>query len=283
MMDLSVALLRSCDTYFYDLAFTQWLTENRSDDPDEVLVRVAERFGFGVRSGIDLPSEGAGRIPGREWRRDYWLANRDDYCRQADAAAPGSYARELFQDLCQFGAAWRGGDAINSSIGQGDVLTSPLQVAVSYQAIANGGVMLRPQLGARIVSPDGEVVRELEPEVIGDLGVSDQTMAVLREGLERVVMDPRGTGSSAFAGFPFDQLPVAGKTGTAEMGSRIPYAWFVAYAPADDPEIVIAVNVEQGGGGSQTAAPIARNIFEHYFGIVDVDEAEFRAGDEILD
>ncbi|MFU8841028.1 MAG: penicillin-binding protein 2 [Nitriliruptoraceae bacterium] len=283
MMDLPVALLRSCDTYFYDLAFTQWLTEERSDDPDEVMVRVGERFGFGLRLGIDLPSEAAGRVPGREWRREYWLANRDSYCRAADVATPGSYAQELYRDLCQFGAAWRGGDAINSSIGQGDVLATPLQVAASYQAIANGGVMLRPQLGARIVSPDGEVVRELEPEVIGDLGVSDQTMAALTEGLERVVMDPRGTGFSAFTGFPLDQLPVAGKTGTAEIRPKVPYAWFVAYAPANDPEIVVAVNVEQGGGGSQTAAPIARNIFAHYFGIVDAEDAEFQAGDEILD
>jgi penicillin-binding protein 2 len=283
MMDLPVALLRSCDTYFYDLAFTQWLTEERSDDPDEVMVRVGERFGYGIRLGIDLPSEAAGRVPGREWRREYWLANRDSYCRAADVASAGSYAQELYRDLCQFGAAWRGGDAINSSIGQGDVLATPLQVAASYQAIANGGVMLRPQLGARIVSPDGELVRELEPEVVGDLGVSDQTMAAITEGLERVVMDPRGTGFSAFTGFPLDQLPVAGKTGTAEIRPKVPYAWFVAYAPANDPEIVVAVNVEQGGGGSQTAAPIARNIFAHYFGIVDAEDAEFQAGDEILD
>jgi penicillin-binding protein 2 len=283
MMDLPVALLRSCDTYFYDLAFTQWLREERSEDPDEVLVRVGERFGFGVRLGVDLPSEAAGRVPGREWRREYWLANRDSYCRAADVASPGSYAQELYRDLCQFGAAWRGGDAINSSIGQGDVLATPLQVAASYQAIANDGVMLRPQLGARIVSPEGELVRELEPEVIGELGISDATMAAIEEGLERVVMDPRGTGYSAFTGFPLDQLPVAGKTGTAEIRPKVPYAWFVAYAPANDPEIVVAVNVEQGGGGSQTAAPIARNIFAHYFGIVDAEDAEFQAGDEILD
>lgn len=287
LMDFSVALLRSCDTYFYDLAFTQWLTEERTvdrgEEPDEVMVRVAERFGFGVRSGIDLPGEAAGRVPGREWRQEYWLANRDQYCQAAELAAPGSYARELYTDLCRFGAAWRGGDAINSSIGQGDVLTTPLQVAVSYQAIANDGVMLRPHLGARIVGPDGEVVREIEPEVVGELGVSDQTMAVMREGLERVVMDPRGTGYSAFRGFPLEEIPVAGKTGTAEIGSRVPYAWFAAYAPADDPEIVVAVNVEQGGGGSQTSSPIARNILAHYFGVVDAEDAEFQAGDEILD
>ncbi|MFP4149278.1 MAG: penicillin-binding protein 2 [Nitriliruptoraceae bacterium] len=286
-MDLSVALMRSCDTYFYDLAFTQWLSEERVVDqgeaPDEVLIRVAERFGFGVPSGIDLPGEEPGRVPGREWRQEYWLDRRDGYCQQAEQAAPGSYTRELYTDLCRFGGAWRGGDAINSSIGQGDVEATPLQVAVSYQAVANDGVLLRPHLGARIVGPDGEVVREIEPEVVGELGVSDETLAVMREGLERVVMDPRGTGSSAFEGFPLDRIPVAGKTGTAEIGSQVPYAWFAAYAPADDPEVVVAVNVEQGGGGSQTSSPIARNILAHYFGVVDAEDAEFEAGDEILD
>lgn len=283
LMDLSDAITRSCDTYFYELAFDQWLREENAEEPDEVLIRVAERFGFGVTTGIDLPGELAGRVPGRQWRYDYWIANRDSYCRQADLATPGSYARELYSDLCQFGAAWRGGDAVNSSIGQGDVLSTPLQVAASYQAIANDGVMLRPHVGARVVAPDGSVVREIEPEVIGDLGVDDQTLAVLQEGLLRVVMTDRGTGSSAFTGFPLEDIPVAGKTGTAEIRPRVPYAWFAGYAPADDPEIVVVVNVEQGGGGSQTAAPIVRNIMAHHFGIVVADEAEFEAGEEILD
>ncbi len=283
MMDLSDALTRSCDTYFYELAFDQWLREENADEPDEVLIRVAERFGFGVTTGIDLPGEASGRVPGRQWRFDYWVANRDNYCRQADLASPGSYASELYSDLCQFGAAWRGGDAVNSSIGQGDVLSTPLQVAASYQAIANDGVLLRPHLGARIVAPDGTVLREIEPEVVGELGVSDQTLQVMQEGLERVVMTDRGTGSSAFRGFPLDEIPVAGKTGTAELRPKVPYAWFAGYAPIDDPEIVVVVNVEQGGGGSQTAAPIVRNIMAHYFGIVLAEDAEFEAGEEILD
>ncbi len=283
MMDLSDALTRSCDTYFYELAFDQWLREENADEPDEVLIRVAERFGFGVTTGIDLPGEASGRVPGRQWRFDYWVANRDNYCRQADLASPGSYASELYSDLCQFGAAWRGGDAVNSSIGQGDVLSTPLQVAASYQAIANDGGLLRPHLGARIVAPDGTVLREIEPEVVGELGVSDQTLQVMQEGLERVVMTDRGTGSSAFRGFPLDEIPVAGKTGTAELRPKVPYAWFAGYAPIDDPEIVVVVNVEQGGGGSQTAAPIVRNIMAHYFGIVLAEDAEFEAGEEILD
>jgi penicillin-binding protein 2 len=282
-MDLSDALMRSCDTYFYELAFDQWLRENNAEEPDEVLVRVGERFGFGRTLGIDLPGERAGRVPGRQWREEYYLNTRDSTCAAAEAAAAGSYERELLTDLCQFGGLWRGGDAINSSIGQGDVLSTPLQVAASYQAIANDGVLMRPHLGSRIVAQDGTVLREIEPEPIGDLGLDGPELAVMREGLERVVMNDRGTGFTAFSGFPLGDIPVAGKTGTAEVRPRVPFAWFAAYAPADDPEIVIAVNVEEGGGGSQTAAPIARNIFEHYFGIIDAEDAVFEAGAEILD
>jgi penicillin-binding protein 2 len=283
-MDLAVALQRSCDTYFYDLAYRQWDRErSQGDDVDEVLPRVAERFGFGRRLGIDLPGESVGRVPGRQWREEFWLATRDTYCAQADAAEPGSFERELLTDLCQFGGVWRGGDAINSSIGQGDVLATPLQVAASYQAIANDGVLLRPHVGAQVLGPDGTVVREIEPEVVDELGLDDATLAVIREGLEDTVMDPRGTGNSAFTGFPFDEVTVAGKTGTAEVRPRVPFAWFAAYAPADEPEIVVAVNVEEGGGGSQTAAPIVRNILEFYFGVTSVEDAEFEAGDEILD
>jgi penicillin-binding protein 2 len=282
-MDLSDALMRSCDTYFYDLAYRQYQREQNQDDPDEVLVRVAERFGFGVSLGIDLPGEQPGRVPGRQWREDYHRSQRDALCSAAEAASPGSEQRALLDDLCRYGGAWRGGDAVNSSIGQGDVLATPLQVASSYQAIAHDGVLMRPHVGARIVAQDGTLVREIEPQAIGDLQLDDGELAVIKEGLERVIMDPRGTGRTAFAGFPVDEIPIAGKTGTAEIGGRIPYAWFAGYAPADDPEIVVAVNVEQGGGGSQTAAPIVRNIFEHYFGVVDADDAEFEAGAEILD
>ena len=282
-MDLADALRRSCDTYFYALSADQWRVEQAQEEPDEVMVEVAQRFGFGRALGIDLPSERAGVVPGPTWKRENWLARRDQLCELADAAEPGTVAAETYRDLCQFGGAWRGGDAVNSSIGQGDVGSTPLQVAASYQAIANDGVLMRPQLGLRIVGPDGETVREIEPEEIGDLGLDDQTLAVMREGLEGVVMGADGTGRSAFDGFPLDEIPVAGKTGTAEAGPRVPYSWFVAYAPADDPEIVVAVNVEQGGGGSQVAAPIVRNILAHHFEVVVAEEAEFVPGAEILD
>jgi penicillin-binding protein 2 len=285
-MDLSAALMRSCDTYFYELAERQWrLEQQQGDELEEILPIVAERFGMGRTLGIDLPSESAGVVPSRAWRQEFWLKTRDTYCRNAEELPPG-FAREINADLCVSGGRWRGGDAINSSIGQGDVLATPLQVAASYMAVANGGTLFRPHLGQRIVAPDGEVIREIEPESLGDLGLDDAELSVIQEGLRRVVMDRRGTAREAFTKgtpFPLDRIPVAGKTGTAELKPLVPFAWFAAYAPADDPEVVVVVNVEQGGGGSQTAAPIARNILEHIFGISDAEEAEFREGARILD
>jgi penicillin-binding protein 2 len=289
-MDLADALMRSCDTYFYELAHTQWQREQRQisdnggelDGVDEVMARVAREFGFGRTLGIDLPSEAPGTIPDRATKQAVWLERRERWCAQAETAED-DYQRAILDDNCRYGGAWRGGDAVNTSIGQGEILTTPLQVAASYAAVANGGTLYRPHLGQRIVSPSGEVVREIEPEAIGTLPIDEQTLAVMQEGLEAVVMTPRGTGSSAFAGFPLDQVPVAGKTGTAEFGSRVPYAWFAGYAPTNDPELVVVVNVEEGGGGSQTAAPIVRNIMEHWFDITAAEDAEFEAGDEILD
>jgi penicillin-binding protein 2 len=283
-MGLSEALMRSCDTYFYELAHRQWQREQAEGGAEaEILPGVAEKWGFGRRLGIDLPSERAGTVPGREWRRAYWDRHRGDYCRNAEELPEGTYGQRVNADLCQFGGNWRGGDAVNTSIGQGDVLSTPLQVAASYMAIANGGTIHRPHLGRSVVGLDGEEVRRIEPEVISELGLDGAEVAAIQDGLRRVVMHERGTAFGAFDGFPLDEVPVAGKTGTAELKPKVPFAWFAAYAPADDPAYVVVVNVEEGGGGSQTAAPITRNILEHLFGITRAEDAEFEAGDAFYD
>ncbi|MFA9446516.1 penicillin-binding protein 2 [Egicoccus sp. AB-alg6-2] len=285
-MALAQALRRSCDTYFYDLAYRQWQREQSQTEPNEILPEVAERFGFGRRLGIDLPSELTGYVPSRALKQQRWLERRDLWCAQAEESEPGSYRRAVLEDNCVSGGAWRGGDAVNSSIGQGEILTTPLQVAAHYAAIANGGTIHQPLLGMRIVGADGEVVREIVPEVVSELGLDDAELAAIRRGLEEVVMHERGTAYGAFqrgTPFPLDEIPIAGKTGTAELKPKVPYAWFAAYAPANDPQYVVVVNVEEGGGGSQTAAPIARNIFEHIFGIVDAEDNQFDSGDPIYD
>jgi penicillin-binding protein 2 len=122
-MTLGTALKRSCDTYFYALSFRQWQREQREETPDEVIQRVARSFGMGQRLGVDLPGEQAGVVPGRTWRQEFWLRYRDGYCTRAEAAPVGSLERALLTDLCRFGGLWRGGDAVNLSIGQGDLLS----------------------------------------------------------------------------------------------------------------------------------------------------------------
>jgi len=282
-MDLATALKRSCDTYFYDLAFRQWQVEQRSETPDEIVQRISREFGLGAPLGIDLPGERAGVVPGREWRLEFWLRYREGYCERAARAEPGTFGYELLTDLCRFGGVWRGGDAINMSIGQGDVLTTPLQVLASYQAIANDGVLLRPSVGRELRSADGALVRTIEPEVLSVLSLSPDELRAMQRGLERAVMEPGGTAVGAFSGFPLRDILVAGKTGTAERKPRVPYAWFAAYAPADDPRYVVVVSVEEGGGGSQTAAPIARRILEHLFDVAAPGGPGFTPGPEILD
>lgn len=283
-LDLADALMRSCDTFFYELSYQQWVREQRQLDAEgdaaELLPEVSARFGMGRTLGIDLPAERAGVIPGRAWRQSYWEDNRETYCRKAEELEQGSYAQLVNADLCEDGGKWRGGDAVNSSIGQGDVLTTPLQVAASYAAVANGGTLFQPRVGQQLLAADGSVQQVIEPVALGTLGLDDAEMAAITKGLEDVVMGGRGTARGAFSGFPLDTIPVAGKTGTAELKPKVPYAWFATYAPVNDPQYVIVVSVEQGGGGSQTAAPIARRIYEAIF---DLERTPFAAGPGNLD
>jgi penicillin-binding protein 2 len=278
-LDLADALMRSCDSYFYELSAQMWAREERASDDGQAVVetlpRVAAAFGLGRSLGVDLPAERTGVIPSREWRASYWEQNKEVYCTKAEELPQGSYAQLINADLCRDGGRWRGGDAVNSSIGQGDVLTTPLQIAAAYAAVANGGTLYQPHVGQRVLGPDGELVREVEPVALERLPLDAEELAAIQRGLERVVMGPRGTAVTPFAGFPLDEIPVAGKTGTAELKPKVPYAWFASYAPANDPRYVVVVAVEQGGGGSQTAAPIARRILEAIF---DLEPTPFVAG-----
>jgi penicillin-binding protein 2 len=147
------------------------------------------------------------------------------------------------------------------AIGQGNVTVTPLQLAASYAVVANGGTLWRPHLVQRVTSPEGETVLEVTPEALAEVDLDPADLAALRRGLELVVVG-RGTAVGAFAGFPLDEIPVAGKTGTATVPGRIPTSWFVGYAPVDEPRFVVAVVVEEAGGGSRVAAPITRRILE---------------------
>src|SRR5439155_7229648 len=142
---------------------------------------------------------------------------------------------------------------------------TPLQLATGYSAIANGGTVYVPHVGLEIRRPDGHLVRRIRPTRAGRLPFSKNDLAFIRQALTNV--PATGTAASAFRGFPLSQVPVAGKTGTAEVNPHQPDSWFAAMAPANDPKYVIVCIVEQGGHGSTTAAPVVRNILEGLFGL----------------
>jgi penicillin-binding protein 2 len=274
-MNLIRALEESCDTVFYELARRMWNDEQREREASdgEVRERLADHsrgWGLGAPSGIDLPSERGGVVPGREWKRTYWEATKDVACLQARQAEPDSYLAEVLTDICEDGHRWRGGDAVNMSIGQGDVQTSPLQIANAFAAVANRGTLYRTHVTREIHHRDG-TVEVVEPEVLGEVPVSRAHLDYIHRGLVGVTQG-RGTAASVFGDFP---VQTAGKTGTAEFKPKQPIAWYTAYAPADDPQYVVVAMVEEGGGGSQTAAPIVRRILE---GLLGLDETDIDPG-----
>jgi penicillin-binding protein 2 len=203
----------------------------------------SRQLGIGEPTGIDLPSELRGLVPTPAWR------NR-------------LYRRDLTD------RRWSAGDNVNLAVGQGDVQANPLQMAIAYAAIANGGTIVRPHLAQGVESVTGEPLQDIEPAPKRTVELPPDAQQTIMGGLTRAAMEQGGTSYPVFGNFPFD---VAGKTGTAERGfteSGLPLpdqAWYVAVAPADDPEIVVAVTIERGGFGADSAAPVAARILEKYF------------------
>jgi len=223
-LDLVRGLTQSCDVVFYTLGKALYEADANA------LSNMARGFGLGKPTGIDLPGESPGLVPDGAWKQQ---------------------AR---------GEAWYPGDSINLAIGQGDLLVTPIQIATLYAAIANGGTLYRPHVVARVPAwTEGEQDIVVQPEVIGRLPVSAEHLAAIRRGLEGVTQPPYGTSWRVFQGMP---ISVAGKSGTAENIIEIPHSWWVGYAPADNPEIVVAAIVENVGEGSKFAAPIVRQVLE---------------------
>ncbi|MFA5786673.1 MAG: penicillin-binding protein 2 [Actinomycetota bacterium] len=263
-MGLTEALAQSCDTYFYEIGSRFWsreLAQDRAKKPiEEKIQAMARGFGFGTRTGIDLPFEQKGLVPDRAWRRAIW--DRTALCKAKDSAS---------QRKCRESMAWQGGNNLNISIGQGDLQVSPLQMAVGYAAIANGGTLYRPYVGMKVVSPAGETVKKANPQVAGKLPIDAPSLEAIQEGL--VAATVSGTARGAFYSFPIDRFPVASKTGTAEIAGRAPFAWFASYAPADNPAYVVVVMIEEAGHGGEVAAPVARRIYQSLFGLTATDVA----------
>ena len=155
---------------------------------------------------------------------------------------------------------------MNAAIGQGDTAVTPLQLAMVYAAIANGGTVYEPQVVRGIMSPDGKVVEEVKPKVKSKVAVPKATIKFLQDTLPGVTTD--GSGETPFEGFPLDQIPVSSKTGSAQVtGNKASTSWFASYAPADKPRYAIVMMVTQGGTGSRTSGPSVRGIYEAIFGV----------------
>jgi len=271
-LTLRGALEVSCDTVFYKIAYEMWLNDGGLDpnsNPAEYIANTAKAFGYGQATGIDLPGEASGRVPDRAWRREYYAANKDYYCNFDEQASPAdgrsAYLQLFAEEFCADGYQFRAGDAVLSAIGQGDVLSTPLQTARAYAAVANGGTLYKPQLATAVMSPGGEVVKQFDPKVQSELPVAPDVISYIQDALAAVPVS--GTAAYQYTTFPLDQIPVAAKTGTGEVQDKQTTSWYASYAPADDPKFVIVMMVPEGGTGSGTSAPSVNEIYRALFGI----------------
>jgi penicillin-binding protein 2 len=262
------AIQISCDTVFYKLAYDSWRAQGgfaATDDTRDPFVVATTGLGLGARTGIDLPGEAAGRIPGHAWKKATWEATKAESCRRARTGYPdvadrkqADYLRQIAVENCASGYLLRPGDAANFSIGQGDVGVTPLHVAVMYAAIANGGTVLTPRVGSALVDPATGHGDDVAAGPKRRAPVSAQVDAYLRAALRDAASN--GNVRALFGGMP--GWPIAGKTGTGEVAGKRDTSWYVSYAPADRPKWVVSVVVAQGGPGARTAAPVARAVHE---------------------
>jgi penicillin-binding protein 2 len=250
-LTLTSALIQSCDTFFYQLGYKFWQAYVHSGyqvdtgkGGTEFMQNDLSQMGFGKTTGVDLPLEAKGIMP------------TNAYKRALEKEAPKVYGK----------LPWQPGDNVNMAIGQGFMTVTPIELATAYSAIANGGKLYEPRVAWKIESPDGKVVRVVRPTQDGRLPISRQEVTYIRNALTGVTR-PGGTAAPAFAGFPLSTIPVAGKTGTADIVGKQPYSWFAAMAPANNPKYVVVVMVEQGGHGGTTAAPVARRILQGLFNL----------------
>ncbi|MCW2615253.1 MAG: penicillin-binding protein 2, partial [Frankiales bacterium] len=245
-------------------AYQQWLRDGGNDPvrtPKDPMVRMAQAFGLGTRTGVDLPAERSGTIADRAFLQERWERLKGEYCKGAQNPALPPERRRADQEFCDDGNRFRGGDAANFAIGQGDTLVTPLQLATVYGAIANGGKLLVPHVGRALLSADGTRVREVRPALRGRVPVSAENLAFLRDALHGVTTE--GTARGSFAGFP---VAVAGKTGTGEVAGKQDTSWFASFAPVVDPTLVVVGMVSQGGTGGTVAAPMVREVYDGIFG-----------------
>jgi len=276
-VDLRNALKVSSDVYFYTLGMAT------NSSRTEVIQNMARSLGLGRRTGIDLPGEYAGNVPDWRWRKR--IARTEAACRRKRhiplgptysvylAAAKGCGISDMRD--------WSIGDNVNLAVGQGDVQASPLQMAVAYSAIAMSGRVPRPHLGLEVQDSAGRLVQRIQPSAARRVQIDPAARQAVLDGLRLAASAPGGTSTPVWAGWDQNRFPVYGKTGTAQTfdhGIEYDQSWYVCWikdiSRPNDPGIVIAVTVEKGGFGAESAAPAARLIASKWFR----QKAEFIVG-----
>ena len=253
----------SCNTFFYRIGYDFW--QKFGSDVDDVkakdpLVDMAQMFGFGRETGIDLPGEASGRIADRAWKLEYWKANKDYYC-EIGKESGSDFLHVFAREFCIEGFAYRAGDAVNFAIGQGDTILTPLQLATAYAALSNGGTLWEPRVGKAIVGPQGEVITKIDPEKASRVKVSKSDMKFIDRALMGV--SKTGTMSWRLIDFPLDKIKIRSKTGSAEVYGKQSTSWVASY----DKQYVVLMMVSQGGTGSGTSGPAIRRIWETLYGV----------------
>jgi len=223
---LARALQISSDVYFYTLGLDMWDTNE--------LQKWAHKLGIGRPSGLDLPEESEGLLPSKSWR--------DQLYKEGDTERP-----------------WSPGDNLQLATGQGDLQTNPLQMALAYAALGNGGRIPTPHVGLEIEDAAGRVLKEFDPRIQRKVHIDPGYRQAILEGLHAAAQEGDGTAAGVFGGFP---IPIAGKTGTAVRDGHADQSWFAALSPYPNPRIVTIATIEEGGFGAESAAPAVLQILE---------------------
>lgn len=238
-IDLKMALTASCDVTFYQIGY------DLSFIDIDALPSYARSFGLGVPTGI-------GKRP------DASIQGADPLGESSGLVPDDAWKRRVY------GEGWSTGDTVNLAIGQGFLLTTPLQMCRMVAAVGNGGTLYRPQIIQKVAAIGDQPEILFKADKVGRLPVTPATLQAIQEGLLGVTTKPQGTAPHRFVDFPY---PVAGKTGTAQNEGELPHSWFIGYLPADKPEIAIAAMIENIGEGTTFAAPLFRQVAAAYYGI----------------
>jgi penicillin-binding protein 2 len=281
---LHQTIVQSCDTVYYQFAIDDWFHDQAlmraHKKPIEGVQNMARAFGLGQPTGIDLPTDLSGLIEDRAQKLQEWKTFiRKNACAGAKRRPKGSYLQRVDEENCKDGWVFREGDQANFDIGQGTVLVTPLQLAVAYEALVNGGRLVSPRLGKAVVSPGGTLVKSIQCPTAGRLPVAQSTLDDITSAMYDVTRAKKGTARGAFSGFPMGQVQVGGKTGTADVAHKQPTSWFASFGgPAGQkPQYVVVMMVTQAGQGGAVAAPAARQVWDGIYGL-EHHPAALRAG-----